>query len=301
MGRRIALECIVNAKAARLYDLSAVAAQQAPVLVRKLLEKRVAEGRSSRVDAHRAMAMLSISSTLPECVAAADLIIEAVPENVELKRAVFAEIDKYCSDQTLLISNTSSIPASWIADVITRPGKFLNANFGTPDHLKVEIMGHPGTDTETFESAVDFIKDIGLVPIVIRGESVGYALNRIWRMVKKEVLSQIELGHVTAEDVDRGWMLDWGTGIGPCGLMDEVGLDVVRDIEMVYFRASGNVSDRPPSFLIRMIESGKLGVKSSAGFYNYPNPSYKSPGWLRGGIDIERSCGEEGARVGKEI
>ena len=87
----------------------------------------------------------------------------------------------------------------------------------------------------------------------------------------------------SAEDIDRGWMLEWETPIGPCGLMDLIGLDVVRDIEMVYFEESGDPSDRPPKLLLDMIENGKLGVKSGEGFYRYPNPAFKKLGWVKGG------------------
>jgi 3-hydroxybutyryl-CoA dehydrogenase len=121
------------------------------------------------------------------------------------------------------------------------------------------------------------------VPIVVNGEIVGYATNRIWRAIKKEVLFLIDRGYLTAEEIDRAWMLDWGTPIGPCGLMDKVGLDVVRDIELIYQRASGDPSDLPPRLLLDMIEDGRLGVKSGAGFYTYPDPAFRRPGWLEGG------------------
>ncbi len=153
-------------------------------------------------------------------------------------------------------------------------------------------MGHPCTSVETLKAATSFIRDLGLIPILVKGESVGYALNRVWRAVKKEVLHLLEQGQVTAEDIDRGWMLDWGTPVGPCGLMDQIGLDVVRDIEMVYFRASGDPSDRPPPFLHAMIGAGKLGVKSGEGFYNYPSPAYIRPDWLKGNSLKRRSRGK---------
>ena len=98
--------------------------------------------------------------------------------------------------------------------------------------------------------------------------------------MKKEVLHLVDGGYLGPEDIDRAWMLDWHVPIGPFGLMDRIGLDVVRDIELVYFRANGDPSDKPPKVLDDLIAAGKLGVKTGEGFYKYPEPDYQKPGWL---------------------
>jgi 3-hydroxybutyryl-CoA dehydrogenase len=205
-----------------------------------------------------------------------------VPERVELKRQVFAAIDRAAPPSALIATNSSAIPGSWLADATRRPAQVLNCNFGTPDDVKVEVMPHPGTSQETLDAALDFLRGLGLVPLLVRKEIVGYAGNRVWRAIKKQVLELLARGHTTAEDIDRGWMLDWGVPIGPCGLMDKVGLDVVRDIEMIYFRASQDPADRPPQFLEDMVARGELGEKTGRGFYQYPNPAYAQPGWATG-------------------
>lgn len=127
---------------------------------------------------------------------------------------------------------------------------------------------------------VRFLRRLGLVPIRLAGEIMGYGINRIWRAVKKESLHLVAGGFLTPDQIDRRWMLEWGTPMGPCGFMDLVGLDVVRDIEMMYFQASGREDDCPPAFLDRMIEEGRLGRKSGEGFYTYPEPAFERPGWL---------------------
>jgi len=282
MGRRIAYGCVIRGKETRLYDVLPEAAEKAKQVVQALIEERVANGKLKAGSLERALPLLSISPTLKACVRGVDLAIETVPENVELKRQVFAEIDRHADPDTLIGTNTSSIPGSWLADATKRPEKVFNFNFGPPDDLKVEVMGNPLTAPATIEAAMKFVKGLGLVPILVRREIMGYASNRVWRAIKKEVLFLLDGGHATAEDIDRGWMLEWETPLGPCGLMDIIGLDVVRDIELVYFRASGNPSDQPPKMLLNMIAEGKLGVKSGEGFYKYPNPAYKRPGWLKG-------------------
>jgi 3-hydroxybutyryl-CoA dehydrogenase len=229
-----------------------------------------------------AFRLLQVVSTLEDCVKDIDLAIETVTESVEIKRRVFAEIDRAADQRVLIGTNTSSIPGSRLADATRRPEKVFNFNWGHVGHAKVEIMPHPGTAPATMDAAEDFIRALGLVPIRDRVEILGYGSNRIWRAVKKEVLHVIDAGVLTAQDVDRAWMLDWDVPIGPCGLMDRIGLDVVRDIEMIFYRATGDPSDRPPAFLSKMIETGALGVKSGAGFYDYPNPAYRQDGFLEG-------------------
>ena len=282
MGRRIAFGCVIYGKKTRLFDTKPAALEEAVRYVHSLVEERVRSGRLPEGTVESAMAALEPTDSIEACVTGTDFVIEAVHENVELKRKVFAEIGRFVGPDTLIGSNTSSIPGSSMADASGRPEKTFNLNFGTPDHVKVEVMGHPKTAPSTIDDAVGFLRSVGLVPIVDKKEIQGYAYNRVWRAVKKEVLYLLDGGYLTPEDMDRAWMLDWGTPIGPCGLMDEIGLDVVRDIEMVYYNATGDPSDKPSKMLLDMIEQGKLGRKSGEGFYEYPDPAFEKPGWLKG-------------------
>ena len=282
MGRRIAYGCIIRGKETRLYDLVPEATTKALEAIREMIKERIGRGVLPKTTLKRALPLLTISPTLKDCVSGVDLAIETVTENIEIKRKVFAAVDKYAPPGALIGSNTSSIPSSKLADATERPEKVFDFNWSTPDDLKVEVMGNPLTSPQTIEAVLRFVRDLGLIPILVKKEILGYATNRVWRAVKKEVLSLLDKGHITPEDMDRAWMLDWGTDVGPCGLMDIIGLDVVRDIEMIYFQASGDPSDQPPKLLLDMIARGKLGLKSGEGFYKYPNPAYKRPGWLKG-------------------
>ncbi len=282
MGRRIAFGCVIRGKETRLYDILPEAAENALETVRGLIEERIADGRLEPEILESALSSLSVSSSLESCVSGVDLVIENVLEKLDLKRKVFSEIGQYTDLDTLIGTNTSSIPGSKLADATGRPEKFFNFNFGPPDDLRVEVMGNPLTAPATIEAVIRFVKELGLVPILVRREIMGYACNRVWRAIKKEVLFLLDGDYVTPEDIDRGWILEWETSIGPCGMMDIIGLDVVRDIENVYYSASGDPSDRPPKLLLDMIKQGKLGLKTGEGFYKYPNPAYKKPGWLKG-------------------
>jgi 3-hydroxybutyryl-CoA dehydrogenase len=250
--------------------------------VRELIQERIDSGRLQEEILEPTMKLLKGVTSLEACVYGVDLVIESVPERLDLKRMVFGEIDRLVAPDTLLCSGTSSIPGSKLADILKRPDTFFCINFSGPDDLKVEVMGHPLADDATINAAMAFVREIGLVPILVKKEIMGYAYNRVWRAIKKEVLFLLHGGYTTAEDIDRAFMLDWNVRIGPCGLMDEIGLDVIRDVEMNYFHASGDPSDQPPKFLLDMIAEGKLGVKTCAGFYTYPNPAYGQPGFLKG-------------------
>jgi 3-hydroxybutyryl-CoA dehydrogenase len=116
----------------------------------------------------------------------------------------------------------------------------------------------------------------------VRKESTGFLFNRVWRAIKKECLHLVDEGVASYEDVDRAWIIVFGTSAGPFGFMDMIGLDVVRDIEMVYYRESGDVSDAPPQLLLDKIARGELGLKTGKGFYSYPHPAFQTPGWLKG-------------------
>ena len=144
----------------------------------------------------------------------------------------------------------------------------------------VELMRGTGTSEQSIETARQFALRMGMVPLIVMKESTGFLFNRVWRAIKKECMRVVESGVACHEDVDRAWMIEFGQPMGPFGMMDIVGLDVVRDIEMVYCQESGDESDAPPQVLLDKIAKGQLGVKTGKGFYTYPNPAYQDPTFL---------------------
>jgi len=171
---------------------------------------------------------------------------------------------------------------SAIEDATQRPDRVLNLHFYGPGIPMVDLMRGTETSDETFERARLFARSIGMTPLIARSESTGFVFNRVWRAVKKECLRVVDDGVASHEDVDRGWMIRMGVSVGPFGLMDQIGLDVVRDIELVYYRESGDASDAPPKLLLDKIARGELGIKTGKGFYAYPSPAYQDPDWLSG-------------------
>lgn len=282
MGPKIAYRCAVSGLETFLYDKYPQVLETAMGCIRGWMAEKVAGGQLSAEEAESAQARLHACASLKECVADVDLVIETVPENLELKRQVFAEIDRLAPFEALICTNSSSLPCSRIADATGRPEKVFNINYSNPtDDLLVEIMKGTQTTRETITAGERFVRSCGMVPIVTLKEIMGFSFNRIWRAIKRECLHLVADGYSNFEDIDRAWMLEFDMSFGPFGLMDIVGLDVIRDIENQYFFDSRDERDRPPQFLEDMVSQGRLGVKSGRGFYTYPESEYKQDSWLR--------------------
>lgn len=220
--------------------------------------------------------------TLDEAVKEAEMIIEAVPENLELKKRVFGELGKKAPSSAILATNSSSIPVSRIESSSGRPERCLNIHFYFPLQgiNMVDIMGGTRTLPEVLERGVVWIRSLGFIPLKVKKELLGFCFNRVWRAIKRETLYMWGNGFVDFRDVDRAWRVFTGMKEGPFALMDKVGLDVVYDIEMVYYQDSQDPKDYPPEALREKIARGELGVKSGRGFYTYPDPEYLSPDFL---------------------
>ncbi len=223
------------------------------------------------------------SAALETTVARADLVIEAAPENLELKRKVFRELGRLSPTGAILATNSSSLPVSRIEESSGRPERCLNLHFYRPlEGMNiVDVMGGSRTSPGVMDAGIDFVRSLGCIPLTVKKEQVGFCFNRVWRAIKRETLHMWAAGTVDFRDIDRAWMVFTGIKEAPpFALMDNVGLDVVYDIEMVYYNESGDPKDHPPRALKDKIEKGELGVKSCKGFYSYPDPEYLRPDFL---------------------
>ena len=213
----------------------------------------------------------------------ADLVVEAVPENLFLKRTVFAAIDAAARPYAILATNSSSLPVSKIESATARPDKCLNIHFYGMDikQAMADVMGGTCTSRETFDRAVEWVRAVGGVPLLVCKESIGFCFNRVWRSVKRETLEMWADGITDFRDIDRGWMIYTGMSAGPFGIMDSIGLDVVYDIETIYHSESNDPKDRPPERLKALIDRNELGVKTGKGFYTYPDPEYRRSDFIQ--------------------
>ena len=219
---------------------------------------------------------------LNESVRDSDLIVESVPENLEIKQNVFREIGKKAPSHTIFTSNSSSIPISRLEESSGRPEKCINTHFYNlvGGMNMADVMGGTKTSQNVFEQGINWVRSMGCIPLTVKKELLGFCFNRVWRAVKREALWMWGNGFVDFRDVDRAWMNFTKMKMGVFGIMDEVGLDVVQAIEMMYYDESGDVKDKPPRALNKMIDQGKLGVKSGEGFYCYPAPEFAGSDFL---------------------
>lgn len=289
MGRQIAALVAASGRQVRLWDAS-------PEMLDLALERIADETRTlphlpryahhqfriePPADIDALVARITPMDSLEAAIDGADLIIEAVREDLETKRTLFAELSG-SAPHAILSTNSSSIPSSQIVSAVQDPGRLLNTHFFAPiwSRPMLELMSCGETRPEVMDQVQAFGNSLGLVTAVVRGDSKGFIINRVWRAVKRESLRVVDEGHADPADVDRLWMLFFGTPFGPFGVMDMVGLDVVADIETSYQRVTQDPTDTPSAILHAKIVAGELGEKSGKGFYSHPDPEYLQTTWF---------------------
>jgi 3-hydroxybutyryl-CoA dehydrogenase len=260
MGKQIAARSILYGYNINLYDINKDSLEEAKSFVNKLT-RREKEKRKN----------ITYLTDLKKACSNSDLVIEAIPEDLLLKRRIFSRLEKFSPPHAILASNTSSIPISKIENAVERKDKLLNIHFYSPIPKinMADLMKGTMTDEGIYERAKQWLESIEVEPLILKKESFGFLFNRIWHVVKKEALKIWAEGIADIEEVDKAWKIFTGMPYGPFFMMDNVGLDVVYDIEMSYYKESGDLKDKPPAKLREMVENGALGLKSGKGFYKY--------------------------------
>jgi len=215
-----------------------------------------------------------------------DLVSESVPEDPELKGRVLGQFNELCPQRTIFTTNSSTLLPSMFAAATGRPDRFAALHFHIPvwSSNVVDVMPHPGTSAETTELLLAFARRIGQIPIRLRKENFGYVFNALYTAINREALTLVTNGIASVEDVDRAWIGIMKMPIGPFGMLDGVGLDTVWHITDYWARQLGDPQIRANADFVRTyLDRGRLGVKSGAGFYDYPDPAYAAPGFLESG------------------
>lgn len=282
LGSQIAMLAAHAGYNVKTYDTAADALTQTIEKIRRDLRSKGVTPFIPWEEWDPCLARIQFLTDLDQALDQADLVIEAVPETLALKKKVWEELGRKTKPGAILATNSSSMPVSLIEDSGGRPENSLNIHFYFPlqgvNH--VDVMGGAKTTHETMETGIAFVRSIGCLPLTVKKELLGFCFNRVWRSIKRETLYMWGNDFVDFRDVDRGWMVFTGMAEGPFAIMDKVGLDVVHDIEMVYYNDSGDPKDKPPQALKDKIDRGELGVKSGQGFYSYPDPEYLHPDFL---------------------
>lgn len=271
MGAKVAWSCASSGIPTRGFDINPSRGHETLCLAQCWGDERAQE---------RVRANLAIVGSLAEAVQGAQLAFENVPEKSDLKASVIAEIAGISDSLTYIGTNTSSLLCAPLAMASGRPERFFAMNFTDPRDMRLAELMAPLASSFTLDFARQWARHLGMVPITVRRDQMGYCFNRLWRTIKKEVLRQIAEGVSTPTDIDRCWMLAFGTPYGPCGLMDQIGLESILRVELQYATSSRNLDDHPPRFLYEMIEQGHVGARGARGFYNYPDPAYREETFL---------------------
>lgn len=270
MGRGIAHVAALGGYRTILEDLIPAALRKAESEIRTNLDKAVELKKVSSGDAHAAFSRLEYAGSVEEAAREADLVIEAVPEEMESKIEIFTLLDKICRPATILASNTSSLSITEIASVTYRAKKCLGMHFFNPVHKMklLEVVRALETDDETIAAAADVGRRMGKEVVVIR-ESPGFITSRINAMIGNEAFYMLQEGIASAADIDKALKLGLNHPMGPFELVDLVGLDTRLHILEYLHRTLGE-KYRPAPLLVQYVKAGRLGKKSGRGVYQYP-------------------------------
>ncbi len=270
MGHGIAQVAALAGFAVRLCDDRQEALDRAIARIRGGVERAIEKGRLSAEDRQRTLDGILATTDLEEAVTNADLVIEAVPEDLALKRELLARVAHLCRASTLIASNTSSIAIADLCAGQPQPGRFLGLHFFNPVPAMelVEIVRAPETAEHTLAAAHAFTARLGKTAIEVK-DSPGFASSRLGVALGLEAMRMLEEGVASAADLDRAMELGYHHPMGPLRLTDLVGLDVRLAIAEYLFARLGSPRFEPPAILRRLVAEGKLGKKSGEGFYRW--------------------------------
>jgi 3-hydroxybutyryl-CoA dehydrogenase len=272
MGRQIALQCAMHGYDVTLYDVAPECLDAALVEIGGFADHLVTWGRLTREEADAALGRIETTCDAAEAAAGADIISECVPEDPVLKGEVFARLNELCPARTIFTTNTSLLLPSMFAEATGRPARFAALHFHQHvwEATVVDIMPHPGTAKETVELLRAFAERIGQTPIVLSRESRGYVFNAMLDAWISSALGLAASGLATVEDIDRAWTVVTKMMVGPFGVIDVVGVDLVWHVAESVAQVTGDPEHRAQAdFLKGYVDKGWLGVKSGRGFYAY--------------------------------
>jgi len=270
MGHGIAQVAAQAGFETRLCDLNEDLVGAGLDRIRANLDKGVELGKLAAEDREATLGRISTTTDLGEFSAAIDLVIEAVPESLELKRATFERIESQCPPAAVLATNTSSLSVAAIAAALSDPGRLVGMHFFNPVHLMrlIEIVRHEGTRTVVVDLAVGVGERMGKTPIVVN-DVPGFASSRLGVVLGLEAMRMVEQGVASAQDIDTAMELGYRHPMGPLKLTDLVGLDVRLAIARYLHEELECESFRPPEILERLVDEGHLGKKTGRGFYEW--------------------------------
>jgi 3-hydroxybutyryl-CoA dehydrogenase len=285
LGSQIAFQTAFHGYAVMVYDISDEILEKSKATFQKLGEAYKTDLKASQKQINETIDRLSFSSDLAKATADADLLIESVPENPSIKIDFYKKLAGVAPQKTIFASNSSTMLPSQFAESTGRPAQFAALHFANEiwKHNTAEIMGHPGTDTEVFDTLVGFAKSIGMVALPLHKEQPGYIVNSLLVPLLGAGLDLLVRGVADVQTIDKTWMVATGAPTGPFAILDVVGITTAYNINKMEAEETGDSAKQKVVDYLKenFIDQGKFGVASGEGFYTYPNPSFKDPDFLK--------------------
>jgi 3-hydroxybutyryl-CoA dehydrogenase len=278
MGAQIAMVCALAGHDTAVTDVADAALERARSQLRARLDRDVTKGRRTRDDVDAAFGRLTFTTDLDAAAADADLVIEAALEDLDVKRELFARLDKITPAHAILTTNSSAIMSSQLADATGRPDRVANMHFFNPALVMrcVEVVRGPATSDATVDAVVTLAEHLGKQPVLLRKEIPGFVANRILGAARDEAISLLEQGVASVEDIDAACRTALGYPMGPFELMDLTGIDIGYRAKLARHAVTGDDGDLPSRTVTELVERGDLGRKTGKGFYTYDEDGHQS-------------------------
>ena len=271
MGHQISLLCAIHGYKTICTDIIPDILKKAEKFADTYLPGRVEKGKMTKEVAEKARKNISFTLDLKEAAQNADFVIEAAIEVLDIKRKVFADLDRLAPPRAILATNSSFLVSSLVADATKRPAKVLNMHFFNPALVMklVEVVKGPHVSDEAAQITMDLSTKLEKIPVLLKKEVEGFLLNRIFRVIGQEAQWMLEMGIASFEDIDKACVYGAGHPMGPFRLNDLTGIDLTYIRSMERFKETGNRADLPSPSVVERYMKGHYGEKSGKGWYDY--------------------------------
>ena len=270
MGSGIAQVAASAGHSVVLRDVTDQALARGRAAIETSLARFVAKGRLEQSAADETLARIETTTDL-EAAGTADIVVEAAFEQLDVKQAIFRDLDRVCAEGVVLATNTSAIPITQIAAVTSRPEAVVGTHFFSPVPMMAlcELVRGRRTSQETLDKARSFAESVGKTCVVVNRDVAGFVTTRLICALVMEAVRLVEAGVASADDIDTACRLGFGHAMGPLATIDLTGVDILRNASLNIYSDTADEKFFPPEILSRMVAAGDLGRKSGQGFYRY--------------------------------
>jgi 3-hydroxybutyryl-CoA dehydrogenase len=270
MGTQIGLVCARGGYQTLMVDISKEQIEKGWNQIKSILNAQIKKGKLGQDDREKILSLIKTGTDFEEAFSDVHFVIEAVFENMEMKKEVFKRLDAICPRETILSSNTSTLSISELGAATKRPEKCIGTHFLIPAALTllVEVVRSPETSNETHQTTIDFLARCGKETVTV-ADSPGFVINRLYLPMVNEAFFALESSLASAEEIDRACVRGLGFPLGPLAAADAFGLDILLACMKTFERELGE-KYRPAPLLVKLVNAGRLGRKSGQGVYDYP-------------------------------